>query len=166
MKMSLGSSKDIALRSTSRSGPSAFSSAELSDSRRWSGLLKGRCSLLREGDGVKNLSQLVALLRRVTLADGDVSLEESRWLRKLVSELPAETDVNEEFDEEKFKSIVTSEGDAEELLRAMLVLSLSDGQTSSEEWKIVQEVAALFSFPADRLEKLRSETILTAEPYG
>jgi tellurite resistance protein len=129
-------------------------------------IVERRCSVLREGGGVNNFSQLVALLRRVTLADGDVSTEERRWLRKLVSELPAETDVNEEFDEEKFKSLVTSEDDAEELLRAMLLLSLSDGQTSSEEWKLLQEAAELLSFSADRLERLRSETVLTAEPYS
>lgn len=115
---------------------------------------------------MNDTSQLIALLRRLSSADGDISIEESRWLRKLLSELPPETDATAEFDPEKFKSLVADEGDAEELLRVMLLVSLSDGQTSPEEWAVIQETAALLNFSSTELEKLRSETVLTAEPYS
>jgi hypothetical protein len=114
---------------------------------------------------VNDLSQLLALLRKLTHTDGKETLEESRWLRRLVSELPPETDANQDYDPEKFKSLVEDEGDSEELLRVMLTLSLADGQTSTGEWQLIQQTAKLLNYPAEQLEELRSETVLLKDPY-
>lgn len=113
---------------------------------------------------MNQLSQVLALLRKLTSTDGDVSAEESRWLRRLVSELPPETELNEEFDPAKLKSFVEERAEVEELLRVMLVLSLADGETSAGEWELIQETSRLLDFPADKLEKLRSETVLAKDP--
>ena len=67
-------------------------------------------------------------------------MEESRWLRRLVSELPSETETDEEVDPEKLKSLVEDEEDREELLRVMLTMSLADGQTTADEWKLIQQI--------------------------
>ena len=107
----------------------------------------------------------MALLRKLTHTDGKETLEESRWLRRLVSELPPETDANQDYDPEKFKSLVEDEGDSEELLRVMLTLSLADGQTSAGEWELIQQTAKLLNYPPDQLEELRSETVLLKDPY-
>jgi len=114
---------------------------------------------------VNDLSQLLALLRKLTHTDGDESLEESRWLRRLVSELPPETDMDQDFDPEKLKNLVESQGDAEELLRVMLTLSLADGETSVNEWELIRQTAALLGYPDESLETLRSETVLLKDPY-
>ena len=95
---------------------------------------------------MNDLSQVVALLRKLTHTDGKESLEESRWLRRLVSELPSETETDEEFDPEKLKS-------------------LADGQTTADEWKLIQQTARLLEYPDDKLETLRSETVLLKDPY-
>ena len=114
---------------------------------------------------VNDLSQVVALLRKLTHTDGKESLEESRWLRRLVSELPADTETDEEFHPEKLKSLVEGEEDREELLRVMLTMSLADGQTSADEWKLIQQTARLLDYPDEKLEALRSETVLLKDPY-
>lgn len=114
---------------------------------------------------MNDLSQLLALLRKLTHSDGDESLEESRWLRRLVNELPPETDMDQDFDPEKLKNLVESQGDAEELLRVMLTLSLADGETSVSEWELIRQTAALLEYPDESLETLRSETVLLKDPY-
>lgn len=114
---------------------------------------------------MNDLSQVVALLRKLTHTDGKESLEESRWLRRLVSELPLETETDEEFDPQKLKSLVEGEEDREELLRVMLTMSLADGQTTADEWKLIQQTARLLEYPDDKLETLRSETVLLKDPY-
>lgn len=114
---------------------------------------------------MNQLSQVLALLRKLTSTDGDVSMEESRWLRRLVSELPPETEVNEEFDPAQLKVLIEEHGEVEELLKAMLTLSLADGQTSASEWELIQQTAHLLEYPEDELEELRSETVLMKDPY-
>ncbi len=114
---------------------------------------------------MKDISQLIAILRRLAAADGDVSVEETRWLRMLLTELPS-AEADEEFDPERLKQLVESKEDAEELLRLMLLVSMADGQTSLDEWDIIQETAQLVGFPQDELETMRSETVLAAEPFG
>lgn len=118
-----------------------------------------------EGPPVNQLSQVLALLRKLVATDGDVTLEESRWLRRLVSELPPETEMDEEFDPTKLKALVEEHADSEELLRVMLTLSLADGQTSAAEWELIKETARLLEFPDDELETLRSETVLVEDPF-
>lgn len=111
--------------------------------------------------------QLVALLRRLTESDGDVSVLEKRWLRTLMEELQPSDDTAADaadFDPQRLKVLVGADGDAEELIELMLLISLADGETSSEEWKLISDTAALVGLSPERLEELRSTTVLTVEP--
>lgn len=107
--------------------------------------------------------QLLALLRRLTEADGAVSASERTWMKLIQKEFGQVAD-GARFDPETLKQIVTEEGDAEELLQLLLMVSLSDGQTTPHEWHLIQEVASLLSVSAQRLETLRSETVLAVDP--
>lgn len=112
--------------------------------------------------------QMVALLRRLTEVDGDVSVLEKRWVRTLMQELPGADDEtvanSSDFDPKRLKSLVQEEGEAEELIELLLLISLADGQTSPAEWKLISDIAELVGMDADRLETLRSTTVLTVEP--
>jgi uncharacterized tellurite resistance protein B-like protein len=112
--------------------------------------------------------QMVALLRRLTEVDGDVSVLEKRWVRTLMQELPGADDEtvasSSDFDPKRLKTLVQEEGEAEELIELLLLISLADGQTSPAEWKLISDIAALVGMDADRLETLRSTTVLTVEP--
>lgn len=111
--------------------------------------------------------QLVALLRRLTESDGDVSVLEKRWLRTLMEELqPADETAADaaDFDPQRLKVLVGADGDAEELIELMLLISLADGETCADEWKLISDTAALVGISPERLEELRSTTILTVEP--
>lgn len=111
--------------------------------------------------------QLVALLRRLSESDGDVSVLEKRWLRTLMEELcpTDETAVDAvDFDPQRLKVLVQADGEAEELIELMLLISLADGETNACEWKLIQDTAELVGVSAERLEELRSTTVLTVEP--
>lgn len=112
--------------------------------------------------------QIVALLRRLTEIDGEVSVLEKRWVRQLIQELPGhdEPDVaqSSEFDPNRLSEYVTEEGEAEELIELLLLISLADGETSPEEWKLISEIGLKVGLDADRLETLRATTVLTVEP--
>ncbi len=112
--------------------------------------------------------QMVALLRRLTEVDGDVSVLEKRWVRQLIQELPGHDDPDvaesSDFDPNRLKEYVTEEGEAEELIELLLLLSLADGETSPAEWKLISEIGQLVGLSAEQLETLRSTTVLTVEP--
>ncbi len=111
--------------------------------------------------------QLVALLRRLTESDGDVSVLEKRWLRTLMEELQPSDDRAadaSDFDPQRLKVLVSADGDAEELIELMLLISLADGETCADEWKLISDTAALVGLTPERLEELRSTTVLTVEP--
>lgn len=112
--------------------------------------------------------QMVALLRRLTEVDGDVSVLEKRWVRALLHELPGGDDEaaasSQEFDPQRLKEYVTEEGEAEELIELLLLVSLADGETSPAEWQLITEMARLVGVEAQRLEELRRSTVLTVEP--
>jgi uncharacterized tellurite resistance protein B-like protein len=112
--------------------------------------------------------QMVALLRRLTEVDGDVSVLEKRWVRTLMQELPGAEDdgaaESSDFDPQRLKALVEEEDDAEELIELLLLISLADGQTSPREWKLISDIAGLVGIDGDRLEKMRATTVLTVEP--
>ncbi len=111
--------------------------------------------------------QLVALLRRLTEIDGDVSVLEKRWLRTLMEELQPNDDTAAEasdFDPQRLKVLVEADGEADELIELLLLVSLADGQTSAEEWNLISATANLVGLSEARLEELRSSTVLTVEP--
>jgi uncharacterized tellurite resistance protein B-like protein len=112
--------------------------------------------------------QMVALLRRLTETDGDVSVLEKRWVRTLMQELPGANDENVacsgDFDPNRLKELVQEEGEAEELIELLLLISLADGQTSPAEWKLISDIAKLVGISPDHLETMRATTVLTVEP--
>lgn len=112
--------------------------------------------------------QMVALLRRLTEVDGDVSVLEKRWVRTLMQELPGANDENaaqsSDFDPNRLKELVAEEGEADELIELLLLISLADGQTSPAEWKLISDIAQLVGIGAERLEEMRATTVLTVEP--
>jgi len=108
--------------------------------------------------------QLLALVRRLTEADGVTTENESAWLGLLQREFGEEHAPDAEFDAQKLKAVVEGEGDAEELIQLLLMISLSDGQTTTQEWEQIQEVAKIVEVSDERLEALRSETVLAVEP--
>lgn len=111
--------------------------------------------------------QLVALLRRLTESDGDVSVLEKRWLRTLMEELqPTDETAADasDFDPQRLKTLVNADGEAEELIELLLLVSLADGETSADEWKLIVDTAELVGVSPERLEELRATTVLTVEP--
>ena len=111
--------------------------------------------------------QLVALLRRLTEIDGDVSVLEKRWLRTLMEELqPTDETAADasDFDPQRLKTLVNADGEAEELIELLLLVSLADGETSADEWKLIADTAELVGLSPERLEELRATTVLTVEP--
>lgn len=111
--------------------------------------------------------QLVSLLRRLTEIDGEVNVLEKRWLRTLMEELQPNDDTAAEaadFDPQRLKVLVEADGEAEELIELLLLVSLADGETSAEEWELISSTAKLVGVSAARLEELRTSTILTIEP--
>lgn len=111
--------------------------------------------------------QLVALLRRLTEIDGDVSVLEKRWLRTLMEELqPTDETAADasDFDPQRLKTLVNADGEAEELIELLLLVSLADGETSADEWKLIVDTAELVGLSPERLEELRATTVLTVEP--
>lgn len=121
---------------------------------------------MKDEDAQEYGRQMVALLRRLCSVDGEVSTVEKRWMRALVRELPA-SDITEDditFEPKRLQQLAAEEGDAEELLEFLLLVSLSDGQTSAVEWKLIKDVAELVGVSAERLEEMRSTTVLTTEP--
>lgn len=112
--------------------------------------------------------QMVALLRRLTEVDGDVSVLEKRWVRALMAELPGadgETVASSaDFDPKCLQQHVQEEGEAEELIELLLLISLADGQTSPAEWKLICDIGQLVGMSPERLESLRATTVLTVEP--
>ena len=111
--------------------------------------------------------QLVALLRRLTESDGDVSVLEKRWLRTLMEELqPTDETAADasDFDPQRLKTLVNADGEAEELIELLLLVSLADGETSADEWKLIADTAELVGLSPERLEELRATTVLTVEP--
>lgn len=108
--------------------------------------------------------QMVALLSKLTEADGDLSTMEKRWLRALINELPSakgeDLPASVDFDPERLRALVAEEGDAEELIEFLLLVSLADGQTSSSEWALIGDIANLVGISPERLEKMRETTVL------
>lgn len=108
--------------------------------------------------------QMVALLSKLTEADGDISTMEKRWMRALINELPSDKGkdlpASVDFDPERLRALVAEEGDAEELIEFLLLVSLADGQTSSSEWALISDIANLVGISPERLEKMRETTVL------
>jgi uncharacterized tellurite resistance protein B-like protein len=50
------------------------------------------------------------------------------------------------------------------LIELLLLVSLADGQTSPAEWKLISYIADLVGVDQERLEDLRTHTVLTVEP--
>ena len=108
--------------------------------------------------------QLLALLRRLTEADGTVTHNERAWLKLLQKEFGQKSAPHAEFDAEALKAAVEGEGESEELIQLLLMVSLSDGQTTPDEYKLIQEVAKIVDISDEHLEQLRAETVLAVEP--
>ena len=108
--------------------------------------------------------QLLALIRRLTEADGTVTQNERAWLKLLQKEFGQSSAPQAEFDAEVLKAAVEGEGESEELIQLLLMVSLSDGQTTPDEYKLIKEVAKIVGITDEHLEKLRTETVLAVEP--
>lgn len=123
---------------------------------------------MTEQDNKEYGRQMVALLRRLTEIDGDVSVLEKRWVRTLMQELPGNEDEgaaeSADFDPQRLKALVLEEGEAEELIELLLLISLADGETSPGEWQLICDIAQLVGISQERLETLRATTVLTVEP--
>ena len=108
--------------------------------------------------------QLLALMRKLIAADGVWADEEKSWLKLLEKEYGQDHAPDAEFCPLTLQKVVQTEGEAEELIELLLMVSLSDGETSASEWRLIQEVASLVNVSPEMTEKLRSETILAVDP--
>ena len=94
---------------------------------------------------------------------GDVTGEESSWL-SLVRKEFGQSEDNSEFDPAVLKAAVEDDDDAEELISLLLMVSLADGQTTPGEYELITRVGGLVGVSAERVEELRSETVLAVDP--
>lgn len=108
--------------------------------------------------------QLLALIRKLTEADGDVTSNERSWLRLLKKEFGQTEAPHAEFDPEILKRAVEGEDESVELIQLLLMVSLADGQTTPNELKLISDVADLVGISSEQLEQLRRETVLAVEP--
>jgi uncharacterized tellurite resistance protein B-like protein len=108
--------------------------------------------------------QLLALMRKLIAADGVWAEEEKAWLKLLEKEYGPEDGSEAEFDPLMLQKVVKTEGEAEELIELLLMVSLSDGETCASEWRLIQEVARLVGVSEEDTERLRSETVLAVDP--
>lgn len=108
--------------------------------------------------------QLLALMRRLTQADGLTTDEEVSWLKALEQEFGSESAPDATFSADTLRSLVEGEGQAEELVELLLMVSLADGQTTPDEWRLIQEVGAIVGLSSEEVERLRSQTILAVDP--
>ena len=108
--------------------------------------------------------QLLALMRRLSQADGLTTDEEVSWLKALEQEFGADSAPNATFDADTLRRVVDGEGQAEELIELLLMVSLADGQTTPEEWRLIQEVGSIVGLDPAEVERLRSQTILAVDP--
>lgn len=108
--------------------------------------------------------QLLALMRKLIAADGVWSEEENSWLKLLEQEYGEGRSAEAEFDPDKLREVVNTEGAAEELIELLLMISLADGETCASEWRLIQEVAQIVGVSPEDTERLRSETVLAVDP--
>lgn len=108
--------------------------------------------------------QLLALIRKLTEADGDITSTERSWLRLLKKEFGTGESPDAAFDPEVLKRAVEGEGESVELIQLLLMVSLADGQTTPNELKLIADVAELVGISSERLEQLRRDTVLAVEP--
>lgn len=108
--------------------------------------------------------QILGLIRKLTESDGNVTKKERSWLRLLQNEFGAKNAPNVEFDEAALKAIIKNKDEAEDLVQLLLMVSLSDGQTTPKEWELIQKIGSMVEISPEHLEKLRSETILVVDP--
>lgn len=106
----------------------------------------------------------MALIRKLTESDGDVSQNEKAWLKLLKQELGQFDHPDAEFDPEVLKRAVEGEDESVELIQLLLMVSLADGQTTPDEWKLISDVADFVGISNEQLEKLRQETVLAVDP--
>ena len=115
-------------------------------------------------DEEKYQGQLLALMRKLIAADGLWADEEKSWLKLLEKEYGGDDASDVEFCPLTLQNVVKTEGEAEELIELLLMVSLSDGETCASEWRLIQEVARLVNVSPEVTEKLRSETVLAVDP--
>lgn len=108
--------------------------------------------------------QLLALIRKLTESDGTVTRNERAWLGLLRQEFGMKEAPGADFDAQALKAAVQGENEARELVQLLLMVSLSDGQTTPDEWSLIQEIGRLVGVSDEQLETLRRETVLAVEP--
>ena len=108
--------------------------------------------------------QLLALIRKLTEADGDITRNERSWLRLLKKEFGSSESPEAKYDPVALKAAVSEAGERTELIQLLLMVSLSDGQTTPDEWNLIKQVGGHLDISEDRLETLRQETVLAVEP--
>ncbi len=107
---------------------------------------------------------MLQALRALSAADGRISHEERAWLRKIFEELEVQEQVAPVIDIERLQQTLAEPEDRRDFIRLMLLVSLADGTTTSEEWGIISQVGAQLGVAEDELEELRQTTILAALP--
>lgn len=107
---------------------------------------------------------MLQALRALSAADGRISQEERAWLRKIFDELEVQEQVAPVIDIERLEQTLPETEDRLDFIRLMLLVSLADGTTSSEEWGIISQVGAQLGVSEDELEELRQTTYLAALP--
>ena len=79
--------------------------------------------------------QLLALMQKLIAADGVYTDEEKAWFKLLQDEYGVSDTREVEFDPLVLQSVVKTEGEAEEMIELLLMVSLADGETCANEWK-------------------------------
>ena len=109
-------------------------------------------------------NQLMALLSKLVACDGRLTENERAFLKEIADELPIQDGVKSSedmvFRPEALKTLVESRGEAKELIKMMLLVSLADGETSLKELEFIREVAETLEVAEDDFEELRQDTIL------
>ncbi len=104
-------------------------------------------------------------LFQLAQSDGNVSDEEKAWLNKLLEdsgldELPT-LDILY-FD--KLREAIPERDDRERFIQMMLMVSLADGLTSTEELAFIRLVAEELGFTEQELDDFRQNTVLAVDP--
>lgn len=102
--------------------------------------------------------QTLRLLKKLVESDGVVTAEESTWMDYIKGQLKQAGD-DEPFDPKKLKAEVEKKGEAEDLITLLLMVSLADGKTDSQEFDIVRDMAKLVEVPEQRVEELKAEAL-------
>lgn len=112
----------------------------------------------------ENFAPLLAALQSVVTADDQVTPAEADWMEAVAREVGVTVPASHQLDAEQLRDSLPSEEDRHDFVRLMLMVSLADGSTDARELDIITKLASVLDVPSEKVEELRQETVLAADP--